>query len=155
MAVSGHNGDNESFIGFSSSIGLSFYDENINEIEISNAPNPIEIVISRDPSVSQNKYQYVNVSQIKLTSGSYFLLNGFKIKSTNASIHIELKPLNLSIGYLLVMKKGYSPIVNSTYSDYDSFKLMCPSKIFLYSYQNCKIIFKRFVFDFKTILTMI
>jgi hypothetical protein len=136
MAVSGHNGDNESFIGFSSSIGLSFNDENINEIDISNAPNPIDIVITRDPSVSQNKYQYVNVSQIKLTSGSYFLLNGFKIKSTNASIHIELKPLNLSLGYLLVMKKGFSPIVNSTYSDYDSYMLMCPSKDLNLLYSN-------------------
>ena len=55
MAVSGHNGDNESFIGFSSSIALSFYDENINELDISNAPNPIDIFISRDPSVSQTK----------------------------------------------------------------------------------------------------
>jgi len=134
MAVSGHNGDNESFIGYSSSIGLSLYDENINEIDISNAPNPIDIVISRDPSLSQNKYQYVNNSQIKLTTGSYFLLNGLTIKSTNASIYIELKPLNSSIGYLLVMKKGYSPIVNSTYSDYDSFKLMCPSKILICFY---------------------
>jgi len=136
MAVSGHNGDNESFIGFSSSIGLSFYDENINEIDISNAPNPIDIVISRDPSVSQTKYQYVNVSEIKLTSGSYFLLNGLKIKSANASIHIELKPLNLSIGYLLVMKKGFSPIINSTYSDNDSFRLMCPSKDLNLFYSN-------------------
>jgi hypothetical protein len=134
MAVSGHNGDNESFIGYSSSIGLSLYDENINEIDIYNAPNPIDIVISRDPSLSQNKYQYVNNSQIKLTTGSYFLLNGLTIKSTNASIYIELKPLNSSIGYLLVMKKGYSPIVNSTYSDYDSFKLMCPSKILICFY---------------------
>jgi len=147
MAVSGHNGDNESFIGFSSSIGLSIYDENINEIDISNTPNPIDIVISRDPSVSQTKYQYVNVSQIKLISGSYFLLNGFKIKSTNASIHIELKPLNLSIGYLLVMKKGYSPIVNLTYSDYDSFMLMCPSKGLNFYYINFKYSFiKKFIF---------
>jgi hypothetical protein len=151
MAVTGHNGDNESFIGYSSSIGLSFYDENINEILISNAPNPIDIVISRDPSVSQNKYQYVNVSQIKLTTGSYFLLNGLKIKSINASIHIELKPLNSSIGYLLVMKKGYSPIVNSTYSDYDSFKLMCPSKDLNYFYFNCNAVLKRFIYDFKMI----
>jgi len=141
MAVSGHNGDNESFIGYSSSIGLSFYDEIINEIDISNAPNSIDIVISRDPSVSQTKYQYVNVSQIKLTSGSYFLLNGFKIKSTNASIHIELKPLNLSIGYLLVMKKSYSPIINSTYSDYDSFRLMCPSKGLKHLFSNFNTVF--------------
>jgi hypothetical protein len=128
MAVSGHNGDNESFIGFSSSISLSFYDENRNEIEISDTQQPFDIKISRDQSVSQNQYQYVNISQIQFVSGSYLLLNAFKIMSKNSSIHIELKPLNTSIGYLFVMKMGYSPIVNSTYSDYDSFKLMCPSK---------------------------
>ena len=129
MAVSGHNGDNESFSGYSSSIGLSFYDENINEIQISNALNPIDIVMSRDPSVFQNKYQYVNVSQIKLTTGSYFLPNGFKIKSTNASIHIELKPLNESICYLIVLKLGHLPIINSTYADYTAFKFICSGKI--------------------------
>jgi hypothetical protein len=128
MAVCGHNGDNESYVGFSSSIELSFYDESLNEIEISDTSKPIDIVISRDPSVSKHPYQYVNVSQIKLRSDSFILQNSFNLISTNASIHIELKPLNQSIGYLLVFKLGFSPIVNSIQTDYDSLEIFCPSK---------------------------
>ncbi len=133
MAVCGHNGDNESFIGYSSSIELSFYDENLNEIEIRETSKPIDIIISRDPSVSKYPYQYVNVSQIQLPSDSFIFQNSFNLISTNASIHIELKPLNISIGYLLVFKLGYSPIVNSIQVDYDSFKIFCPSKNLFYS----------------------
>jgi hypothetical protein len=128
MAVSGHNGDNESFIGFSSSIELSFYDVDLNEVEILDTYKPIDIVISRDPSVSKHPYQYVNISQIKLASDSFILQNSFNLISTNASIHIELKPLNQSIGYILVFKLDFSPIVNSIQVDYDSFKIFCPSK---------------------------
>jgi hypothetical protein len=129
MAICGHNGDNESFIGYSSSIELSFYDENLNEIEIIDITKPIDIIISRDPSVSKYPYQYVNVSQIQFSSDSFILQNSFNLISTNASIHIELKPLNQSFGYLFVFKLGFSPIVNSVLADYDSFKIFCPSKI--------------------------
>ena len=34
MAVSGHNGKNESHTGMSASIGLTLYDSNANEIKI-------------------------------------------------------------------------------------------------------------------------
>ena len=33
MAVSGHYGNNETLIGMSASIGLTFYDENMNETQ--------------------------------------------------------------------------------------------------------------------------
>jgi hypothetical protein len=132
MAVSGHNGDNESFIGFSSSISLSFYDENLNEIEvISNSPTPIDITILRDSSLKNTQYQYVNASQIKISNDSLFLQNGFYIKQINASVHIELKPLSLNVSYLIVMKLGSTPIVNSTYSNHDFLKLICPCTKFL------------------------
>ena len=124
MAVSGHNGDNESFIGFSSSISLSFYDENLNKMRIKNV-SPIEVIIPRDPTVTNTQYQYVNISQINLSNGSLFLNNGFYVSQTNASVHLELKPLNLSISYLIVMKLSSTPIVNSTYTDFDFYKMIC------------------------------
>ena len=78
MAITGHNGDNESFIGFSSSIGLSLYDDSALEIKIqlTNSQPPIDMVIQRDSSISQSHpYQYVNISQIQLTTGYFFLPN--------------------------------------------------------------------------------
>jgi len=130
MAVSGHNGNNESFIGMSASIGLSFYDQYMNEIEISNTQNPIDIVIKRDPNLPEFSFQYVKATQIQLSS--FLLSNAFNITATNASIHIELMPSNLTIGYLLVIKFGYMPIINSTYADFSSFKIFCPSNSLIY-----------------------
>jgi len=127
MAVSGHNGNNETLIGFSTSVGLSFYDENANEIPITQSKTPIDITIQRDVNLPQYSYQYVNASQIQLSPGSFYLPNGFNITSSNSSMHIELKPVNMGIAYFLVMKLGYTPIVNASYADYTSFKLMCPS----------------------------
>jgi len=128
MAVSGHNGNNESLIGMSSSIGLSFYDENSNEIEILQTKTPIDIRIQRDPSTVNYPFYYVNATNIGFLPGTYLLQNYFKIITKNASLHIELKPVNMMIGYLLVLKLGYMPIVNSTSADYTSFQLFCPSK---------------------------
>ena len=134
MAVSGHNGNNETLIGMSTSVGLSFYDENLEEIKITKSLSPIDILIKRDPNLPEYPYQYVNATQIQITKDSYFMPNGFNISYLNTSIHVELKPLNLNIGYLIVMKLGYTPIINYTYLDYDFIKNFCPSKILFLTY---------------------
>jgi hypothetical protein len=129
MAVSGHNGKNESLIGMSSSIGLSFYDKNMNDLEIIQTPfysRPIEMIIKRDPNMADYSFQYINMTQKELSSS--YLTNAFSLTGNNASIHIELKPVNFFIGYLFVMKLGYTPILNSTFADFTSFKILCPSK---------------------------
>jgi hypothetical protein len=128
MAISGHNGNNETHIGLSSSIGLSLFDENANELEITKSLSPIDILIQRDQNINQMKFEYLNATNIGFLSGAYFLQNSFKIKMNNASIHIELKPFNTSLAYLLVIKLGYMPLINSTHADYSSFKVFCPSK---------------------------
>ena len=126
MAVSGHNGNNESLIGMSASIGLSFYDENLNEIEITQASKPIDLIIKRDSNLNEYLFQYVNATQIQLSS--LYLPNAFNLSTNNASIHIELRPLNWTLGYLVALKFGYTPIINSSYADISSFKIFCPSK---------------------------
>ena len=128
MAVSGHNGNNETFIGMSESIGLTFYDHNLNELEINRlkSSESIDIVMKRDPNLPEYQFQSVNISQLQLSSA--WLYNGFNLTSNNASIHIELKPFNRSIAYLILLKLGYSPVINSSYVDYTSFKIFCPSK---------------------------
>jgi hypothetical protein len=131
MAISGHNGNNETRIGLSNSIGLTVYDSKNNEIPITDSS--IYVVIQRDSNLPEISYKYINATQFQLSSG--FLPNAFNITSTNASIHIELKPINESIGYLIALKFGSSPIINKTYSSYDAFKLICRSKYFCNS--NC------------------
>jgi hypothetical protein len=147
MAVSGHNGNNETHIGLSTASSLSLHDENKNEISVSQSKVPISITLKRDPNLPGYQFQYVNATSFGLKNGSFYLPNGFNIATTNASLHILLEPLNLAIGYLIVIKLGYTPIVNATYADYTSFKIMCPSKktfilrLFLKTFLTLNIIF--------------
>ena len=130
MAVSGHNGNNETLIGMSSSLGLSFYDyDSNNEIPITQSSSPIDIILPRDKSVSKYSFQYVNATHLEFHDGSFYLQNNMNITTKNASIHIELRPLNESISYLIVVKLGHLPIINSTYADYTSLRIFCPSNI--------------------------
>ena len=131
MATSGHNSNNETLIGMSSSIGVSFYDENINEIDIKSSQSPIDIRIIRDNQHVTYEYQYVNSTQINNVSNGVFLQNSLTLKSTNASVHIELKPLNKNISYLFFLKLGSLPIVNATHTDYTKFQIFCKSIFFL------------------------
>ena len=129
MSMSGHNGNNETLIGMSSSIGLSLYDSDLdNEIKITQSKSHIDIVIPRDKSVSNYSYQFVNATGLAFLNGSFYLQNNLNITSNNASIHIELKPINVSVSYILVFKLGYMPIINSTYADYTTYQVFCPSK---------------------------
>ena len=129
MAVSGHNGNNETYIHMSYSIGLNFYDKNANEINILQSKSPIDIIIQRDQNTINYTFEYVNATGMGLLSGTFFLQNSFTLKMSNASIHIELKPVNQTIAYLLVLKLGYMPVVNTKSVEYTSFKVFCPRKI--------------------------
>jgi len=124
MAISGHNGNNETLIGVSNSVGLSFYDFNNNEIPITDSS--IDILINRDSNLPEISYQYINITQIQLIS--QYLPCAFNITSTNASIHIELQPIDATIAYILVLKFGSTPIINTTYASFDAYKIICPSR---------------------------
>ena len=129
MAIGGHNSDNETFVGLSYSIGLSFFDTKNNEIPITKSVNPIEIVIQRDvAALISSPFLFVNATSISFLPQKLLLQNSFKIKMSNVSLHIELKPLNESIAYLFVLKFGYMPIVNATNADYSAFQIFCPCK---------------------------
>ena len=126
MAPAGHNGNNETNIGFSSLISLSFRDSSKSEIEIKESKFPFDFRVPRDKNLPPIVYQRVNATNVSISAGAHILPNSFHIKSNNASIHINIKPLDLSIGYLVLLKFGYTPILNSTYADYNHFKVLCP-----------------------------
>ena len=130
MASSGHNGINETHVGMSNSISLSFTDTESQTISVQKSANPIDIWIPRDKTLPTHEFQFVNATALgggkSTSSEQHYLPSAFNIKSNNASVHIELKPLNFSIGYLILVKFGYTPRVNSTHADYDYFKIFCP-----------------------------
>ena len=75
-------------------MGLTLYDENLNEIPIRKISEPIDIVLQRDSNLPEYSYYNVNASTFTFPSGQFYLTNTIKITAKNASIHIELKPLS-------------------------------------------------------------
>ena len=125
MATSGHNGNNETFIGLSSALSFSLAFESNSNRDVSQIKTPLELWIQRELNTSAVlTFQYVNATN--LTNLSYMLFNSFQIKSTNSSLQIHLKPLNSTLSYLILVKLGSLPSLNSTHADYDFMKFLCP-----------------------------
>ena len=126
--MTGSNGDNETYIGNSKQLSLAFYDENKNEIPISNARSRFEFIIPRDLSkagISLN-YEHVNASNMDLTEKNHFLPNAIKATAANISFHLQIKPIDLNTGYVVLMKLGQTPVFNSTMQSYDFWEIFYP-----------------------------
>ena len=144
MTVTGYNGDNETNIGASRSLSYTLYDEFNQEIAVSNQVKPIEFWISRDTNVAIEPFKLinaVNASLINISSSDAisllhssqlingFLVNGFNMSGVNASIHIQLKPVNKSLSYLTLLKFGDNPSLQTNNKNYDLLNLFCPSDL--------------------------
>jgi len=130
-AITGANGDNETFIGNSKQLSLSFYDEDKKEIPINNQKNKFEFIIPRDLSWSSSntslEYIFINASQMDLAEKNHFLPNAITLSGSNVSFHIQIKPIDPRTGYVVLMKLGQTPIFNITFQSFDYWKILCPS----------------------------
>ena len=52
-----------------------------------------------------------------------FIVTGIQLTGANVSLHIQLKPTNTSLNYLVLVKFGDNPTLNNQY--YDSLSLFC------------------------------
>lgn len=132
-AISGFNGRNETFIGNSYGLDLSFLDEAGAVIPVQNLYIPIELWIPRSTTLSQDAYQYVNTTNLTVSSSFQIMPNAMNISSTNASLHIQLSPQDFTLAYLILVKFGSTPYLNSTASSYDFWKVFCPNSSDFYS----------------------
>ena len=126
MASCGVNGDNETKIGLSQTVSLSFNDASGNELLINNSTELIDIWIPRDLKTPNPIPQYVNITFNNRQAGQFFPL-GFNVTASNSSIHLEFSPIKSTISYIVLLKFNMTPRINSTFSDYDSWRLFCPS----------------------------
>ena len=128
MAPCGHNGDNETKIGMSQTISISFLDSQGNEVPITNSTELIDIWIPRDLNTPLPVPQYVNVTipVNNRPAGQFFPL-GLNVSASNSSIHLEFAPELTTVGYLVLLKFNMTPRMNSTFSDYDSWRMFCPT----------------------------
>ena len=103
MASCVHNGNNETKIGLSHAMAITFSDNNGDEIEIAESSKLIEIWIPRDLNLPAVSPHYVNISKKENhnnDSESKLFPIGLNVTALNSSIHVEISPLNSSIGYL-------------------------------------------------------
>ncbi len=125
MAQSGYNGNNETQIGFSTSLSVSIYDEYGNPIDISNTSQYIDVWIARDLSLQPPMPNYVNTT-LDIGRGPFIPIV-FNVSAANASVHLELSPVVKTIGYVVLQKFGNFPVYNKTYKNFDNWQLLCPN----------------------------
>jgi hypothetical protein len=70
---------------------------------------------------------FKQLNTINLINSSYLLtLDVFIIPNNNLSIHYQLKPTNLTIGYFIALKFGPNPYLKKTIQLFDMFQIFCP-----------------------------
>ncbi|CAF3720614.1 unnamed protein product [Rotaria sp. Silwood1] len=118
----------------STAISLSLFDQFENEIFIyTNNKQPIEFFIFRDSNFILPKMFLQNVTLINSTESFY--LNIIHINETiinknlTISLHFEIRPFDINIGYIFIYKFDGIPYMNSSKIDIDKWLLFCPSNL--------------------------
>ena len=123
-------------VNCSTSISFSILDRNGNELSFPTlSNNSYRFVIPRDVNLILPPMTLQNVTSMNSTP-HHLLFNLHyvdlsQLNGISVSIHIEMKPLNSSLAYLLVYKFDSSPVLNSSMSQIDHWSLFCPSKLSL------------------------
>ena len=127
-ALSGLNGNNETNIGSSKSISLSFYQDDNSEVPVNFEENPIEFYIVRSVSDELTPFITYNSSaalqMMKAAQDLTLFYNVFNLSGANVSIHIQIRPKNMT-QYLVFLKYGGLPQLNTRKIDYDAWELFC------------------------------
>ena len=129
MSIAG----NEAYanVNLSNLLSITFVDENNNEISVNTtADKPIEFFISRDNNLIVPSMFMQNVSSItndSLINNPQFNLHFINITSNiSVSIHLEMHPLNITLGYMLIYKFDQIPQLNSSIHYIDDWTILCP-----------------------------
>ena len=129
-AVTGLNGDTDAAIGKSQQISFSIFDEGNNAISVKGLANKIDMWIPRDSDATLDSFNLINATttnnnETQIINGFYSSF--FNLTGLNNSINIQIKPINLTMGYLLFVKYGSFAAFNTTSRNYDLFKCFCPN----------------------------
>lgn len=144
-AFVGVNGNNGLYISESQSVGLKFFTNGMTERPVSNFDAGIYFWIGR------NSDQDIPFEQVIIDSSTYNSsqnqLVPFKtnLSTPYQSIIIDIMPNNLlTVGYLIVLKYGKTPVISSINQLYDSFLIGCPSGKYQRMWENE--LFEKFLF---------
>jgi hypothetical protein len=98
------------------------------------ADQPFELIIPSDinwivpPLILQNVSSSLNNNTV---NNGPFNLHFINISQSNLNISIsvsfEIRPLNVTLGYMMIYKFDSVPQLNSSINEIDGWSLMCPS----------------------------
>ena len=90
-----------------------------------------ELLIPRDPTLLISSMFVQDVTSMNNSTFPHhyvFNLNYINLTSSpSVSIHLEVRPLNISLSYLLIYQFDRSPILNTSFSLMDGWAIFCPS----------------------------
>jgi hypothetical protein len=117
----------------STTVSLSVVDRNGNDASIrASIDHPIEFIIPRDVNLIVPSMTLQNVTSVAGDAHNQ-LFNLYYVNITQphpnltVSLHFEMRPLNTSLGYLMIYKFDGSPQLNSSINQIDGWSLLCPS----------------------------
>ena len=121
----------------STTVALTVLDQDGNDVPIrASVDHPFELSIPRDPNVLVPAMILQNVTSTNSSPhNQLFNLHFINITQHNnltVSLHFEMRPLNTSLGYLLIYRFDQSPQLNSTINQIDGWSLLCPSSRLFY-----------------------
>lgn len=113
--IPGKNGNNECYASMSNTLGIKFNEgKNNTEIPINDHLKIMDMWIPRN-NLYSSKFELFDVNKTKNKINSF--KKSFVINQSNSSLHINLSPTNLTIGYFVdLYSKDISQIT----------ELMCP-----------------------------
>jgi hypothetical protein len=128
----------QSNTNLSTSLSLTILDQNGNEIPLSTTVDQqIELIIPRDPNLVIPSMSLQNVTSMNLIAHhQLFNLHFVQISPTKwnhnrtLALIIEMHPLNINLGYLLIYRFDNTPQLNSSINQTDGWSLLCPSSEF-------------------------
>lgn len=126
--MNGHS--TQSNTNLSSLLSFDFLDENGNEIPVhTSIDQPFELIIPSDINWIIPPMILQNVSSLVNNDGS-FHLHFVDISQSNRnisiSVQLEIRSLNITLGYMLIYKFDNIPQLNSSISQIDGWSLLCP-----------------------------
>lgn len=115
----------------STSISLSILNQNGQDILFAaGIDHPIEFIISRDPNSLVSPMSFQNVTSMNKTQqplNLYFVNITQSNSNLTVSLHLELRPLNATLGYLYIYRFDRAPLLNTSTNQIDDWSLLCPS----------------------------
>ena len=122
----------QSNTNLSTSVALSLFDANGNEVSVRADPDhPIELIIPRDPNRVIPPMTLQNVTPL-VDSPHRQLFNLHFINITSQlpiSVHFEMRPLDVSRAYMVIYRFDSAPQLNSSVNLIDGWTAFCPSNL--------------------------